>query len=63
MAPQLILTGIQKAFLQIGLKEEDREAFRFCSISMESKNTFALLEYPLESSQVHLCFEPQFSII
>ena len=29
MAPQLILTDIQEAFLQTGLKEEDRDAFRF----------------------------------
>jgi hypothetical protein len=29
MSPHLVLADIQKAFLQVGLKEEDRDAFRF----------------------------------
>ena len=29
MSPRLVLADIQKAFLQVGIKEEDRDAFRF----------------------------------
>ena len=62
MTPRLILADIQKAFLQIWLKKKIVTRLDFCSISVESKNNFALLEYPLESSRVHLCLERQFSI-
>ena len=51
MAPQLILADIQKAFLQIGLKE-DREAFRFLfSINgIEEHFCFTRIRFGVESS-------------
>ena len=46
MAPQLILADIQKAFLQIGLKEEDRDAFRFIYDVNGVENHFRFTRIP-----------------
>ena len=52
MAPQLILADIQKAFLQIGLKEDDRDAFRFLfNINgIEKHFRFTRIPFGVESS-------------
>ena len=52
MAPQLILADIQKTFLQIWLKEEDRDAFRFLfNINgIEEQFRFTRIPFGVESS-------------
>ncbi|XP_028415516.1 uncharacterized protein LOC114538581 [Dendronephthya gigantea] len=52
MAPQLILADIQKAFLQIGLREEDRDAFRFLFNvnGIEKQFRFTRIPFGVESS-------------
>jgi hypothetical protein len=69
MAPQLILADIQKAFLQIGLKEEDRDAFRFIYDvnGVENHFRFTRIPFGVESSpfmlgatmQFHLDHQPE----
>ena len=52
MSPHLILADIQKAFLQIGLKEEDRDAFRllFNVNNQEQHLRFARVPFGAEGS-------------
>ena len=68
MAPQLVLADIQKAFLQIGLKEEDSDAFRFLFNvnGIEDHFRFSRIPFGVESSaftlgatvQHHLDLQP-----
>ena len=46
MSPHLILADIQKAFLQIGLKEEDRDAFRFLFNINNQERHFRFAQVP-----------------
>ena len=69
MAPQLTLADIQKASLQIGLKEEDRDAFRFIYDvnGVENHFRFTRILFGVESSpfmlgatmQFHLDHQPE----
>jgi hypothetical protein len=53
MSPHLVLADIQKAFLQVGLNEEDRDAFRFLfNINNHEQQhfTFARIPFGAEAS-------------
>ena len=50
MSTNLLLADIRKAFHQIGVKEEDRDAFRFL-FNMNGNSNFDLQESPLVLKQ------------
>ena len=50
MSTHLLLADIQKALLQIGIKEEDRDAFRFNVNGMEQHLRFSRVHFGCESS-------------
>ena len=65
MSPHLVLADIQKAFLQVGLKEEDRDAFRFLfnmsKFKEEATHIFESAQFPIhkwESNVLELDTEP-----
>ena len=57
MIPNLLLADIQKDFLQIGVKETDRDAFRFLFEIDGRRNISGLQDYHSASKPVPFCLE------
>ena len=53
----LLLANIQKAFLQIGMRKKDRDAFPFFSILNGERNVFDLPEPLLDQSCLRFSWE------
>ena len=64
MAPSLLIGGIQQAFLQVGLKPEDRDAFRFVFELIDgTEKKFRFTRIPLARKRAHFFSGPRSNII
>ena len=64
MAPNLLIGDIQQAFLQVGLKPEDRDAFRFVfELIDETEEKFRFTRIPLARKRAHFFSGPRSNII